>query len=1233
MAAMFGSSPKTNAQASPKYTQMNVQTSVFGLPIPIVYGTSRVSNNLGWYANFQSHDHAAASSSGGGKGGGGGCFAPETPISTPAGSVPLGLMRVGDPVWCLDPATGRKIVGRVTQVFKHDVANDSHDKMLRIYFREGAIHVTEGHYLWIDGVKKIPAIERKIGDELILEDVVRTAIELIEKAPDIPFTYNLTVEPHHNFFAGGVLAHNSFGGGSNKGGTTTYSADVLCLICEGEIDGIPYSWASQTPYAGDQGFTVSTGSIAPAPWPYLSDNYPSQAIGYSGTVYAACASFDLGSSASLPSLDWEVRGIFYATAPSTYGGAHDSSGGGPWTTVGGDADPSLVVPDLLTNSQYGLGFPSNRIGQIASNDEPHAVPASGPYTITVTNHAGFLFNVNVVDTIVDGLGTNLYTCVAGTPGPYEYNFNPATGVYTFNAAQAGETVNIRYASLGTLAVYQAWCLAMGLWISPVYDSQTSAQQMLDDIATATYSEFIWSSGVMTLVPRGNQSITANGYTYTAPSTPLFDLDEDDFLPNTNPTGTVSAAANDDPVIVTRSRKSDQLNDIKIEALDRANQYAPTIVEATDQALIDQFGRRASPSKSLHMFCDVGAANVSANLQLQDQNILNRPSWTLDVRYCVLDPMDLVTLTDTKYPGMTGWPVRILQITENDDGTLSMNGEEWLGHIGAKAANTLNTGSGFTPNFNVDPGPINAPIIASLPALLAANQSLAVGVAVSGSNPSTFGGCQVWIASSASGPFTRLLPDLTQSARMGVTTADFPVGSDPDTTHSLAVDLTQSAGELESGTQPDADADNTLCLVRGTNGDELVSYETAQLTATYKYSLQTYLRRGQYGTSIVDHPSGSPFARIDGAIYQIPFQPAQIGQTFYLKFAAFNTYGGGLEAISGLTAYSLTVPAPPAPANVTGFGAQQNGNVAAFAWDKVEDFALKGYDIGFAPVGTVDWSLFKMLTEAAAGTEMTNAEVTPGTWTFGIRARDIADQLSPAITTIDLTVTSSNPIIHDAAENPAWTGTLNDFVLHYTGVLVPENLYTPQHYGDGTDNGYTDFDNFVNDPVSDADYTTAAIDTGLDDDMRAFAQYQLMLGPAQTGNPTAQLSIDTWLTGQTDPGTFVNWTIGYVEMRYLREKLSYAPVAGSVAYLTSFTPEVDKAPQIENGDSAAVAAGGTTFTFPTPFHFPPAITVTPIGSTAQYATAVNVTATQVTFHVWDSAGVDVGGQINYTASGE
>jgi hypothetical protein len=66
MAGIFNSG-STNASATPRYTQLQVQTSAQGLPVPIVWGACRLAPNLIWYGDFDSQP--AGQGKGGGKGG------------------------------------------------------------------------------------------------------------------------------------------------------------------------------------------------------------------------------------------------------------------------------------------------------------------------------------------------------------------------------------------------------------------------------------------------------------------------------------------------------------------------------------------------------------------------------------------------------------------------------------------------------------------------------------------------------------------------------------------------------------------------------------------------------------------------------------------------------------------------------------------------------------------------------------------------------------------------------------------------------------------------------------------------------------------------------------------------------------------------------------------------------------------------------------------------------------
>ncbi len=210
--------------AKPAFTDIAVNTSIATLPVPMIWGRTAGGINLLWYGNFR----AIAQKVHGGKGGGSGCFAPETKVSTPHGQRYIEDMRVGDPIWCVDLETGQKVQGRVKLTHKHDVANDSHDRMLRIHHEDGVLHVTENHYLWKDGVEKIEARMWQPGDLLVHEELEFVTIVAVIPSPDIAYTYNLTVEPHHNYFAGGVLVHN---GGGSKTGSYDYKTGAIFVIC------------------------------------------------------------------------------------------------------------------------------------------------------------------------------------------------------------------------------------------------------------------------------------------------------------------------------------------------------------------------------------------------------------------------------------------------------------------------------------------------------------------------------------------------------------------------------------------------------------------------------------------------------------------------------------------------------------------------------------------------------------------------------------------------------------------------------------------------------------------------------------------------------------------------------------------------------------------------------------------------------------------------------------------
>lgn len=495
------------------------------------------------------------------------------------------------------------------------------------------------------------------------------------------------------------------------------------------------------------------------------------------------------------------------------------------------------------------------------------------------------------------------------------------------------SVNFPADRLGDLTAWSAYSRAIGVVVSPVLSNQSTGQQFLSDLCDATNTDPRWSGGVLDFIPRGDSSISANGAIFTADTTPQYDFTYDDYLTNQGSMGQA-----DGPLAIRRKARADIFNVFKVEILDRTNDYNTLIIDDKDEGSIIAFGReRVADVKNFHFICDAAAGRMSVALIKARGQLPRTYQWTAGKRFFLLDVADIVTVTD---PGqnISRVPVKIIEITENDDKSLTFTAEDFPGtasapHYGHQAP------EGHAANYNVAPGPVNDPIIFEPTDQLAG--ALQIWGALSGTDPALWGGCYV-LASYDNVTFESV-GIVRGGARMGATTAVLapvdvnPIGQTIDTTHTLSVDLTESAGTLGSGTQADALALNTACYLAG----EIVSYKTATLTAQYNYDL-TYMVRGGFGTesAIVSHPIGTPFARLDSGIVKIPFDQSRIGSIVYLKFQSFNIWGGGLEDVSALPAYPYTITGvaltSPLP-TVINVRSIFNAGFMEIWWDDVQDF--------------------------------------------------------------------------------------------------------------------------------------------------------------------------------------------------------------------------------------------------------------------------------------------------------
>ena len=183
-------------------------------------------------------------------------------------------------------------------------------------------------------------------------------------------------------------------------------------------------------------------------------------------------------------------------------------------------------------------------------------------------------------------------------------------------------------------------------------------------------------------------------------------------------GAITGGFSDDPVRITRSTPADATNSIQLECLDRSNSYNTAVVEAFDQAAIELYGIRRDGSLKARAIVDpVNVAPIVAQLMLQRALLFrNTYSFRLGWRYCLLEPMDLVQITDACL-GVSALTVRITAVEEDSEGTLSITAEDFFGGYSTASLYPKQSGAGYIPNWSSPPGDINPPVIFEPPAAL------------------------------------------------------------------------------------------------------------------------------------------------------------------------------------------------------------------------------------------------------------------------------------------------------------------------------------------------------------------------------------------------------------------------------------------------------------------------------------------------------------------------------------
>lgn len=364
-------------------------------------------------------------------------------------------------------------------------------------------------------------------------------------------------------------------------------------------------------------------------------------------------------------------------------------------------------------AQAGLSLNTGAIGQavwsyLTSAHPDHAIGYSGLAIAYAANYAldssastpNHSFEVvRTAYTVVPaGGGAAVAVGVSGTPDCdpslmlTDFFQNTRTGVPSWGTGLL---------SSSAMTQYQDYCLAAGLLLSPVIDSERSASDFMNEVLMATNSTCVWSEGVLKMIPYGDTALSGNGKTYTPNITPVYALNDDSYVVD---------KPGDPPLQVDIMDQSDAYNVVQMEFLDRTNQYNMAIALASDAANVAQYGMRRKDPDTVHVICTPAVAAIAGQLWLQRTLYVRAQyKFKLDWPFAILEPGDIVELTDAAL-GLNAYPVRIIQIDEDEKYGLQITAEDSQIGVANAPLYTMQAGLGTTVNKSIDPGGVEANLL-------------------------------------------------------------------------------------------------------------------------------------------------------------------------------------------------------------------------------------------------------------------------------------------------------------------------------------------------------------------------------------------------------------------------------------------------------------------------------------------------------------------------------------------
>lgn len=444
------------------------------------------------------------------------------------------------------------------------------------------------------------------------------------------------------------------------------------------------------------------------------------------------------------------------------------------------------------------------------------------------------------------------------------------GIY--NGVDPEETI------ISGIGNFRKYCKANDLLISSPSGetSQKKAQEIIKDICTLTDAYFFWSNNKFKIRVKDNRQIND----WRPDNTVVYDLGPDDML------------LQSDGACVAFSRKdsSEVYNRFTVEFCNRSNSYENETVSYELSNDISKTGlRQMSTQNALYFYKKERAIKVCQMLARKNERERNKYTIKLDWAYCILEPGDLVTLSDPII-GLNKQIAMVDTVTEAKDGSITVDCLQYIdGNYNAGIVDVSGSNYNYV-DYNIEPSNTDRPIIFQPPsaATLSGNE---IWIALRGVD-NTWGGCNILVANQDAN--YQSLGQYRMSSSYGTLAADM-ASSNADSFTAVI------NGDFDNVTTLDAQNANSMMWIDG----ECLSYTTARKNSNGTWTFSGLIR-GQYNTNIVSHRSGSTVVSCDGALYVIEITKKDIGRQLYFKFPSVNVFNSNPQNEADVDYYTYTV---------------------------------------------------------------------------------------------------------------------------------------------------------------------------------------------------------------------------------------------------------------------------------------------------------------------------------------